>query len=59
MLNPNLASKISYERSLNNFQNEAVNRSGVLGVHSGIYCHSHVVLFLALCFKTAAESWQK
>ena len=29
MLNPNLASKISYERILNNFQNEAVNRSGV------------------------------
>ena len=32
MLNPNLASKISYERILNNFQNEAVNRSGVLRV---------------------------
>ena len=30
MLNLNLASKISYERILNNFQNEAVNRSGVL-----------------------------
>ena len=30
MLNPNLASKISYERILNNFQNEAVNQSGVL-----------------------------
>ena len=29
MLNPNLATKISYERVLNNFQNEAVNRSGV------------------------------
>ena len=30
MLNPNLASKISYERILNNFHNWAVNRSGVL-----------------------------
>ena len=30
MLNPNLAAKTSYERILNNFQNEAVNRSGVL-----------------------------
>ena len=32
VLNPNLASKISYERILNNFQNEAVIRSGVLGI---------------------------
>ena len=32
VLNPNLASKISYERILNNFQNEAVNRSGVFVV---------------------------
>ena len=30
MLNPNLASKISYERILINFQNEAVNRNVVL-----------------------------
>ena len=34
MLNPNLAAKISYERILNNFQNEAVNRSGVFNSHS-------------------------
>ena len=34
MLNPNLAAKISYERILNNFQNKAVNRSGVLGKQS-------------------------
>ena len=30
VLNLNLASKMSYERILNNLQNEAVNRSGVL-----------------------------
>ena len=29
LLNPNLASNISYDRILNNFQNEAVNYSGV------------------------------
>ena len=33
MLNLNLASKISYGRILNNFQNEAVNQSGVLCMH--------------------------
>ena len=36
MLNPNLASKISYERILNNFKNEAVKRSGVLEAATGL-----------------------
>ena len=31
VLNPNLASKISYNEILNDSQSEAVNRSGVLG----------------------------
>ena len=32
VLNPNLTSKISYETIFDNFQNEAVNRSGVLAM---------------------------
>ena len=31
MLNPNLASKVSFEGILNNSQNDAVHQSGVLG----------------------------
>ena len=40
MLNPNLASKISYERILINFQNEAVNRNGVLEEYLAYNCLS-------------------
>ena len=42
MLNPNLASKISYERILKNFQNEAVNRSGVLLSLFSLFIGLHV-----------------